>query len=197
MRSTYYLVGCGGHSRSIADVLLTNDAGVNLVFIDPNAAAQKEVFGFPVVENPPADADGFVPAAGPNERRARESEGRRLVSVVASNAHIGVRAEIGDGVFVGSLAHIGPETKIGRGAIVNTSAVVEHNCRVGEFAHIAPGAVVCGGVMIGERTLIGARAVVKPNLHIVADVVVGAGAVVVDDIAEPGSYVGCPARKLI
>lgn len=49
---------------------------------------------------------------------------------------------------------------------------------------------------MGQRVLIGAGAVVLPGVTIADDVTIGAGSVVPDNIVEPGTYVGMPARRI-
>jgi serine acetyltransferase len=44
--------------------------------------------------------------------------------------------------------------------------------------------------------LLGSGSKVLPGVHIADDVIVGAGAVVRDHIAEPGTWVGVPARRV-
>ena len=53
-----------------------------------------------------------------------------------------------------------------------------------------------GGVSIGDHTFVGAGAVVIHGVRIVAGCLIGAGAVVTDDLTEPGTYVGAPARRI-
>ena len=193
----YYLLGCGGHARSVADVILASSPAAEILFVDNGARPQEQIMGFPVVPEAPLDAKRFGPSIGNNLMRAEWCAGKELVSVISRHAHIGRDAKIGRGVFVGNAVHIGPQARIGEGTIVNTAAVVEHNVFVGRYCHIAPNSTICGGVEIGDYAMIGAGAVIKPLIKIASDVVVGAGAVVVSDIVEKGIYVGCPAKKLV
>jgi acetyltransferase-like isoleucine patch superfamily enzyme len=80
--------------------------------------------------------------------------------------------------------------------IVNTNATVEHDCRLGTNVHIAPGATVSGEVWIGDHTFVGAGAVIVHGVRIAEGCLIGAGAVVTDDLTEPGTYVGAPARRI-
>ena len=196
-KQTHYLLGCGGHARSIADVILANDSEANIIFVDKAARDGETILGFQVVRDAPPEAGTFVPAIGDNEERARLCKGRRLESVVAATAHVGVGSKLDDGVFVANMVHIGPETTIGTGVIVNTGAIVEHNADVGAFCHIAPRATICGGVHIGMHCLVGAGATIKPNMKICGNAIIGAGAVVVSNLEEPGIYVGCPAKMIV
>src|SRR5262245_5867120 len=83
---------------------------------------------------------------------------------------------------------------IGR-ATINTHALVEHECSVGSYSHIAVNATIAGRSKVGDHVFVGAGATVIDGVHIADRVTVGAAATVVMNIAEPGTYVGCPARR--
>jgi sugar O-acyltransferase (sialic acid O-acetyltransferase NeuD family) len=116
--------------------------------------------------------------------------------VVSPDAVVNEDVRFGDGtmVFDGVVVNSGAAT--GRACILNTHATIEHDCILGDDVHVAPGATVSGGVRIGDHCMIGAGATITHGVSICAGCVIGAGAVVVGDIAEPGIYAGCPARRL-
>lgn len=67
---------------------------------------------------------------------------------------------------------------------------------IGNHTHIAPHATICGRTRIGNGVFCGAGSTVIDNICICDNVIIGAGAAVVSDIAETGTYVGVPARKV-
>jgi sugar O-acyltransferase (sialic acid O-acetyltransferase NeuD family) len=85
---------------------------------------------------------------------------------------------------------------LGDGVIVNTNCTIEHDVVLADWVHVAPGAVVSGGATVGRFTMIGAGATVIQNVAIAESCIVGAGATVVADLKDPGTYVGCPARRI-
>lgn len=198
------ILGCGGHARSVADVLLELGTDVELVFVDENARAGERILGRAVY--PAADVHGpelidhkLVPAAGDNARRhalLATFRDRDIISVVSPRAYVSGFATMGRGCFVGNHSHVGPEAIVGNGTIVNTAAVVEHETVLGVSCHVGPGAVVCGRCRIGDRTFLGAGSTVRDGVTLGPDVVVGAGGVVTADLPEPGVYVGCPVRRI-
>jgi sugar O-acyltransferase (sialic acid O-acetyltransferase NeuD family) len=195
-----YILGAGGHARSVADVALS--AGIRkLVFVDPNSGASEAFAGFALVRDLPEQiGEGWAifPAIGSNQGRRRACSGiiERLAVVAAPDASIGLRASIGLGSFLGRHAHVGPFATIGAGVIINTGAIVDHDSDVGDFTHIAVNATVAGTCRIGSNVMIGAGATVIDGITIADDVIVGAGATVVSDIERPGTYVGTPAKRL-
>ncbi len=198
MQRKIIIFGCGGHARSVLDVLFIAMPHVSVCLIDANAQIGEMVMGCPVLSQVDIlDAPLFFALGRADVRQAlfEQYKGASLMSILSPKAHIGHASSIGEGVFIGHGAHIGPEAKIGLCSIVNTGAIVEHEVIVGEFSHIAPGCTIAGRCKIGSRTMIGVGSVVRDGIEIGSDVTVGAGAVVVSNIHEPGVYIGCPARK--
>jgi len=197
------IVGFGGHARSIADVAL--DLGIGeLAFVDAGARTGEAFAGFPVRATMPDSLPAgwtAIPAAGDNAVRRRQIDaiGQRsfaLEPLVSKRAYIGHGARLLAGAFIAHHGHVGPLASIGRGVIINTGAVVDHESVIGDFSHIAVNATVAGGCMIGRLVFIGAGATVIDHIRIGDGVIVGAGSTVIGDIAEPGTYVGCPARRV-
>lgn len=191
--------GCGGHSRSVADIYLSEHPGNQLIFIDENGRENETIFGFPVVRSRPIGSYPYFFAIGDNVKRLYICqiigiEG--LISIHSSKSHYGVGSFCDRGSFVGNYCHIGPQVTIGLNTIVNNGAIVEHEVRIGSHCHIGPGATISGRCKIGDSVFVGVGATIKDNLEICSNVVIGAGATVVKSIHEPGVYVGCPAKKI-
>ncbi len=195
------IIGCGGHARSVADVALS--CGIKcLSFIDKNAKVGETIFGFEVkkkIINNSLPGWKYFAAYGDNHIRKLEiqglsTKGYHLAKIISKSATIGINSNIEDGCFIGHHAHLGPKANISIGCIINTSAVVEHDCYVGSYSHISVNTTLCGKVIIGENCFIGAGATVIDGVSICANVVIGAGAIVINNIENPGTYVGVPAR---
>lgn len=191
-----YIVGCGGHARSVADIILDNNPSQKIIFVDKNARENETIFGFSVVKDLPEDAENIFIAVGDNVKRQKLSENKKLINVISKRAYISSTAEISDGIFIGDGVHIGPFAKIGRGCIINNNAVIEHECEIGNFSHISVNSSICGRVHIGNNVFIGAGTTVRDYTNICSDVTVGAGAAVVKNITELGIYIGIPTRKI-
>jgi len=196
------IFGCGGHAVSVADVLLSRSPGAKLTFVDDNARENEKLFGFEVIKFLPseeyASKECFV-AMGDNEKRqalSRNLGQSALIRIVSFSANLRRDVRIGRGVFVANEAYIGPLSDIGEGAIVNTGAQLDHEVELEPYSQIAPAAVIGGRTHIGERAFVGIGARVIDGIDIHSDVIIGASATVVDDITEPGTYVGTPARKI-
>lgn len=192
MESKIYIIGCGGHARSVADVILNNDPSVQIIFVDEEAREKEKIFGFPVVRSLPFKARNLFVAIGDNQKRQIFSKGKNLISVISHTATISASAIIEKGCFIGEGAHIGPFAHIGTGTIVNTNAVVEHEVQIGSFCHLSSNSTVCGRTKIGNNVFLGAGATVIDKINICSNVIIGAGSTVVKNINLTGTYVGAP-----
>lgn len=198
-KNEFIVYGCGGHARSVADVILSNSGDVRLTFVDEAAQPGEQIFGFDVVpEVEPNSNQAYFLAIGNNEKRRqmRETLGKPLTEVIAHNAYVGREAVIGPGCFIGHEAYIGPLARVGEDTIVNTRAIIEHEVEIGRDSQIAPGVIIGGRTRVGDNVFVGLGATVLDGLEICSDVVIGASAVVVKSITEPGTYVGIPAQKV-
>jgi len=193
------LFGCGGHSRSVADIILSISSDVELIFVDKNAHDNEHIFGFKVVTQYGGEKNQIFYALGNNKIRKSlfEDIGEKgLISVVSQKAHIGTGAKILNGCFVGNFCHIGPQSVIGENTIINNGAIIEHETKVGKHCHVGPNTTISGRCTIGDMVFVGVGATVKDGIDICANTIIGAGAVVVKDIVTSGVYVGCPAKRI-
>lgn len=199
------VVGAGGHGKVVADAAEQMNQWKEILFMDKSGSLITHCGPWSVVsEDKISDLlDGsvdFVVAIGDNLKRFRIFEqlqnlGLRPVSVIHPSAAVSRYAELGAGsvVFAGAVINI--DAKVGACSIVNTGATIDHDCVIGCSVHISPGANLAGDVSVGDFSWIGIGASVKQCVTITGNVVVGAGACVVANIAEPGVYIGIPAKK--
>lgn len=199
------VIGAGGHSRSVCDILLQDSENEIVGLIDDANVKpfwNLKVLGsdkdIPALMKNGIATHAFV-AIGNNKLRKELykyaiSVGYSMINAISPNAIISPHAYIGQGVALMPGSVIGPNSYIGDGTIVNTNASVDHDDKIGSFCHIAPGTAVCGSVIIGDETFIGAGARIIDTISVGPEVVVGAGAVVTKDIHSKCLAVGVPAR---
>ncbi len=198
------IIGCGGHARSVADILIQKNPNIEIIFFDENAQFGEMIMGEYKVCLPDAldmDAfDNYVIAMGDNKKRQAYANKlkrfeHKCISIVSQSVYIGELAKIGKGTVILDGAHIGPESIIGDFCIINTNAVIEHGCKIGDYSHISVNSVICGKSSIGRFNFIGACACIIDGISLSDNIVVGAGGTVIHNLNEPGVYVGIPARK--
>lgn len=201
MHKEVILIGAGGHSKVIADIIEKSGDKV-CGFLD-DGAKTKEVFGYPVLGKTEdckkfLDKEFFI-AIGNNAVRkkiATQNPELKFYTAIHPAAVISRGVEIGIGTCVMAGCVINADTKIGKHVIINSGSVVEHDNILADFVHLSPGAVLCGTARVGECTHIGAGVTVKNNVSITGETVVGVGAAVVSDIQVPGTYCGVPAKEI-
>jgi len=200
------LVGYSSHSYVVADIMyqlgycikgyldkaptINNPLNIQYLGYEGNEDDLNKIIG-----------NLLFPSIGDNKIRRRVFE--LLVSknfvvptVISPRANVSNYGFVDEGSLICPGVCVNAFAKIGRGTIVNTGAIIEHECKVGDFVHIASGAVLAGNIIIGEGSFVGANSVVKQGVEIGSNVVVGAGSVVLNNIYEPGVYVGNPVRKI-
>lgn len=196
------IIGASGHGKVIADIILSG-GNTLLGFLDDSKAGQT-CMGFPVlgqvkdyVNYPDAEFVIGLGDAALREKIAASMPGVTWHTAIHPAAVVSRHdVTIGPGTVIMANAVVNPGTTIGKHCIVNTAAVVEHDNKIEDFAHISVGARLAGTVSVGKSTWVGIGAVVSNNLTLCGGCMIGAGAVVVRNIAEPGTYVGVPARRL-
>lgn len=210
MSRPLYIIGAGGHGKSVLGSLLRAGRAVTAL-VDADA----RLHGTSVLGVPVAGGDEVVlardPAAvvlvngvgsvGPACLRAAihaffTGRGYAFATVLDPTALIGHEVVVTEGAQVLAGAVVQAGTSLGAGAIVNSRAVVDHDCRIGAHAHVATGAVLAGHVEVGEQAMVGCGAAVRQGIRIGAGAVVGVGAAVVRDVAAGCVVAGTPARVL-
>jgi len=201
------IIGCGGHARSIADVILDNDINTSLIFLDDNAKQNEHIMGYPVYNtenlNKTISITPYIIGIGSNSERMKMytllenmSLESKIESVISLKSYVSKLSKIENGVYIAQGTHIGPMAYIGHSSIINTGSIIEHETHIGKFTHIAPQSIICGRCNIGDNVFVGAGSVVKDYISICDNVTIGAGSVVIKDIINPGTYVGNPAHVL-
>lgn len=201
------VVGAGGHSKVIVDILQQNGQYDVVGFVD--SGDRQGYWGIPVIGR---DEDlevlrqerkipyAFV-ALGNNVLREKVSRkvsdaGFELINVISSKALVSPRATLGKGVAVMAGAVVQADALIEDGCILNTNSSIDHECRVGAYSHIAPGTAVSGNTVIGTGCFLGTGSRVIDGIHIGNHVTVGAGGTVVGDLEDGCTAVGVPARPM-
>lgn len=201
--SNIIIYGCGGHARSVINVICETNIKKEILLVDHNARDDETILGFKTQRQYMLNAnDDYIIALGDNNTRAQlyhklsDMQLGHCISVISTFAHLGLNTKIGLGTFVAPNVYIGPQATIGNNTIINTGSIVEHEVSIGNNTHIAPHATICGRTKIGNNVFCGAGSVIIDNVFICDNVTIGAGAVVKENIVESGTYVGIPTRKI-
>ena len=196
-----FLIGVGGHSRVIVDIvrLLTGYLLQGLYDDDPLTHNQ-EFYGRKVLGPISSITNGSgVIGIGENKIRKKISEKLSIVkwqTIIHPSAIISADVEIGEGTVIMAGVIIQPGVKIGNHCIINTGSCIDHDCQINDYVHIAPNASLAGGIIVGEGTLIGIGSSIIPNIKIGQWSKIGAGSVVVHNQPDNCTVVGSPAKPI-
>lgn len=205
MGANLLILGAGGHGQSVLDVVLATGAWECIAFLDDDPT-KDTVYGCPVLgplEEYEKHCDTYphaMVALGNNTARISwlhklKVSGFQLPTVIHPNAWVGSHVTIGEGCVLmpGVCVNIG--SVLGNGCILNTGGTIDHHNYLEAGVHISPGAHTGGRVRIGQCTWICMGASIGNNVKIAENCIIAAGAAVVQDIKEPGTYAGVPAKK--
>ena len=104
---------------------------------------------------------------------------------------------IGDGTIICSGVIVTTNCFIGNHVHLNIQTTIGHGCTINNFVTTAPSVNISGDVEISDSVYLGTNSSVKEKVRICSDVVIGLNCGVVKDINESGTYIGCPAKKII
>lgn len=203
----YIVVGTGGHSKVVIDILRASNEKV--VGIVDDLLQENYFLGIPILgtinnivkilmEIPDAY---FIVAIGNNERRRMVVEQLNNHTVNFGTA-IHPSAIIGSNVIIDKGTVIMPNTVINAGAIIgehvilNTACTVDHDCHIESYAHLSPGVHLAGNVTVGECVHLGIGSNIIQGIAVGTHSVIGAGSCVIDNVPANVVAVGCPARVI-
>lgn len=203
MMKKIYIIGAGGHTRSLLNILNKKKYSAAGIFDDNYKPDSKEYISEVKLIGKISDIKpgyNLVLSIGDNGRRKRLfiNYYKQLLktNIIHPKATIESKVKIGvcNQIFANTV--INSHVKIGDNNIINTASIIEHESVIASHNHISVGAIICGRVMIGNGCFIGAGAVIIDKINMCDNVTIGANAVVIDSIDRPGTYVGNPARRI-
>lgn len=104
--------------------------------------------------------------------------------------------KIGKGSFIGAYSILTTNISIGDHAIINRGNQIGHDCLIGDYFSIMPGGIVGGNVEIGDEVYLGSCSNIREKIKVSNKVIIGMNSAVVNNIEEPGTYVGVPSKKI-
>lgn len=203
-----YIIGASGFGREVAWIIEELDEWNVKGFIDDNTAIHNTIINdIPVVGgisflNTVKTAVNVVIAIGkPGVRKKivdQLSANSNIVypNIIAKDVRISKYIEMGHGNIICSGTILTTNIQLGNFNHINLCCTVGHDVVMSNFVTVYPSVNVSGNVVIGNCTELGTGSRVIQGKSITNNVIVGAGSVVIKDIAESGTYVGSPVRKV-
>lgn len=207
MPADVYILGAGGHSKQVIDILFERGLEYRVAGVFDDAKAHGELYyrGVVVLGDIGA-AHGFLERDGEamlfcgigdnatRKRIVRQFDRARFINVVAPNSCVSPTVVIGRGNYVGRFVCVSADTCLGDFNILNDGCCVTHDIYLGDYNHVCPHAVLGGGVCAGDGNLIGTGATVKPRVSVGSHSRIGSGAAVVKNVGDWVTVVGVPGR---
>lgn len=186
------LFGYGGHAREVA-TQMNNDV---TFFVDDQYA---KGVAKPISEFNPSEYMMMVAVADSKDRFdivQRLPKETEYFTFIHPTAITGNDIEIELGSFIGAYSIITTNIKIGKHAILNRGNHIGHDTVIGDYFSAMPGAIVSGNVTIHDLVYIGTNSSIKEKISIHSLITIGSNTAVVKHINQPGTYVGCPAKRI-
>lgn len=207
------IVGTGGCARDIycclADVFQVHNVEIKgrVVFSDVDSCPLSYVNmgdgqDVEVVKESQLNFDKYAFIIGVGDPKVREIIVNKYpldicyATVIHPSAIISDHAEIGEGSVIAAGCIITCNVRMGKHTQLNLRTNITHDCNAGDYFTTALSVNVCGNCTIGNRVYLGTNASLRQGTSICDDVTVGMGGVVLNNITEPGVYVGVPVRKM-
>ncbi len=198
---TISLIGSGGHCRSVIALLSHHSYLIDGIY-DSNFKSAEMILEIPLrgdLSALPAN-QGIVLAIGDSEARRQlfEKYYSFIIKepIIHPTVHIEKYVTIGESNNIFAKVFINNSVEIGNNNLINSGAILEHEVKIGSHNHISISATLLGRSQIGDNCFIAAGSIIKEKVKICSNVIVGANSFVAQDITEPGTYVGSPARKV-
>ena len=183
------LIGCGGHAKSIIDIIEGLDIWKIFGLIGLKEEIGKETLGYKCIG---CDSDlneiysycknAFISIGQINNVQKRVLVGETLNKynfniprIFSKNSYISKHAEINYGTSIGHGTIVNAGSKIGCNCIVNSNALIEHDVKIGDYCHISTGTIINGQVEIGEGSFIGSGTIIREGLKIPPYSIISAG----------------------
>ncbi len=183
------LVGAGGHSKSVIDVIENKNEWKIEGLVGRNLEVGKKLLGYQVIAT---DDDleklrrefiyafiaiGQIKTSDPRRLVAEKLEylSYKLPNIISPFSVRSQRSSIGFGNFIGHGVIINNSVDIKNHCIVNSKALLEHDVIVNSFCHISTGVILNGGVEIGEGSFIGSGTIVREGIKIPPHSIISAG----------------------
>ncbi len=197
------LIGAGGHARSLVNLIESEKFSiVGLLDGHYNPKVKEYVCGYEVIgglKNLPKSTKVILSMGNVRQRKKVFDEFETLIirdNLLHRSAFLEKNVSLGISNQIFAKTYLNSYSSIGSNNIINTNAILEHECEVGNHNHLSINSAICGRAKIGNCCFIGAGAIIKDKVSIVDGVTIGANSTVLNDIDEPGVYVGTPAKKI-
>jgi len=119
-----------------------------------------------------------------------------FATIVHSSVYVDNSAKIGKGTIILPGCVFDKDVIIGENVFCNAGVIISHDSSIGDHTFIAPCVSIAGFVIVKNRCMLGINTTIIDNLILESDIKTGGGSVIINNLNEPGLYVGVPAKKI-
>lgn len=205
------IIGAGGHSKVVADIILNQEKYEIVGLIDNTVGVKNGFFNLKVLGSQSElhhliqknQIYGGVVAIGDNYIRStivkkikQEVSNFKFINCIHPKSTIASDVTMGEGNVIMAGATINSSTELGSHCIINTNSSIDHDNKISDFSSIAPNSACGGNVTIGEFSAIGIGASVKHNIAIGFNCIIGANSFVDINTKSNAIYYGISAKYI-
>ena len=199
------IVGAGGHSREIYDILKdAPDVYIYEEFKTDACLKWGNTVKFIRTDQDIKDLFAISPKfiIGVGDPKLRERLFNKLIemngvpeNIISSTSLISSNnVSLGIGLNIMAFVFVSNNVTIGTGTLLNTGCRIHHDCTIGSFCQISPNVTITGNCTVGNNCSIGTSATILPNIKIGNNAVIAAGSVVTKDVKDDQKVMGVPAK---
>jgi sugar O-acyltransferase (sialic acid O-acetyltransferase NeuD family) len=203
------IIGAGGHSKNIVDIIKCEQKYKIAGFIDNNLPVGHKILDYKVLGSEEEinrltikhKAFGGIIAIGDNFIRSNVANKInqlcnefKFINCIHPNSNIAFDVDMGEGNVVMAGATINTSSEISNHCIFNTNCSIDHDNMIASFASIGPNSVTGGSVSVGKFSAIGIGATILNNVSIDSNCIIGASSLVNKDTKSNSVYYGAPAK---
>jgi sugar O-acyltransferase (sialic acid O-acetyltransferase NeuD family) len=202
------VIGSGGHSKVIIDILKRNNQKIyGIVSDDPlikkNHTNKSNFLGKLKFLFKLKDKNSYNIYIGIGKSDIRKKIYFELKKynfnfppLICPTAILSNDCKIGKGSFINSGCILNTHCSVGLFSIINTGSTIDHETKIGNFSTICPGVNIAGQVKIGNNCFVGTGSVINNNLKLTSNLIVGSGSVVINSLLKSGTAVGIPCNYI-
>jgi len=205
MRDPLYIIGAGGHAKSVAEIAFA--ANINLKAFISQDPLTVELLGLPVLRELPqlqsASPFKIAIAIGNNyQRQMAFDQLKELFTIdffpalIHPSASVAVHSSIGFGTTLHQNATVGSDSHVGNFCTLNTGSNTDHDCHLSDFSSLGPGANLGGSVTLGSRAVVAIGSTVRHGITIATDSILGAASYAHTSTQANTISIGSPAHKI-
>lgn len=201
------LIGAGGGSRDILDILDACGRDVLGFVVDPQYAVPDRIVngrpvlgGFDWLSRHVTSVEAICGVGASQHRFQLIQRANALraafCSVIHPSAILTRRTDIGEGSCIGAGCVLTNNIRIGNHVQINIGCTISHDTVLDDFVTLSPGVHVAGNVTLQTGCFVGIGVNIIEKKTIGAWSIVGAGSTITQDVPPNTTVVGVPGRVI-